>query len=186
MSKFGPFNLTLYSNSIRSVNGSIVGGHDIGINWPKGAFMHFFGSNLYVSKDGVYQTLQQCYNGCNVGYFFLARFLALCEVLLYFITLPFMLITYVLFMIISLFSAFCLLFTLPFSFPLCCTQFMGMQLATNRAAFLIFALIFVESIVSILYGVVYCITSPFQIIVPEFTQLLLKQHTWGTTPFKYF
>ncbi len=186
MSKFSPFNITLNTSRTETVNGVLVGGHDIGINWPKGPHFHLFRSNIFISKDGIYQTLQQGCRNCNLGYFFLARLFALLEVLLYVVTWPFMVLTYLIFMVISLCAVICLLFTLPFSFPMCCTTFMGMGFATNRAGFVLFVFIFLESILSILYGVVYLITSPFQIIVPELTQLLLKQHTWGTKPFHYF
>jgi len=178
---FGPLNLNLYKSSTRTTNDILTGGYAIGINWPKGPYIHSFSSNFYLSKDGIYQTLQK---GCE--YFLWARFLALLEVLLYLITLPVMIVVYLVLMLVSLCAAIPLTFTLPFSFNVCCNQFMGVAITTNRAACGVFWIVFLESFLSILYGLVYCITSPFQIIVPEFTQLLLKQHTWGTTPFAYF
>lgn len=183
---FGPVNLILGFNRTRSINGQLVGGYHIGMNWPKGPFIHFFRSNFYISKDGVYQTLRQGCDSGNIGYFFLARFIALLEVVLYFITLPFMLVTYLVLLLLALICAIPLTFLLPFKFNVCCIQFFGIKIENNRVACQAFWQIFLQSIVSILYSFVYCATSPFQIIVPELTQLLLKQHTWNTLPFAYF
>lgn len=183
---FGPLNLSLSSHRTETVNGQLMGGHHIGISWPKGPYFHFFGSNFYLSKDGVYQSIYRCWYDGYPGHFLWARFLALLEVILFFITLPFMLIAYSILMLVSFCAALCLTITLPCSFPVCCGSFMGQAIVGNRSACGIFWLVFVESILSIFYGLAYCITSPFQIIVPEFTQLLLKQHTWGTSPFAYF
>ena len=183
---FSPLNLIFGANRTETVNGQLYGGYHVGINWPKGPFIHSFSSNFYLSKDGVYQTISQCYDKGSIGYFFLTRFIALFEVLLYFITLPFMLVTYVILMIVCFICALPLTFLLPFKFNICCMTFMGIKLDNNRAACIIFWAFVVDGFISILLGIVYCITSPFQIIVPELTQLLMKQHTWGTKPFAYF
>lgn len=184
--KVTPFNLTLFKSSKETTNGQLMSGYEVGLNWPKGAYIHIFGSNFYLSKDGVNFTINNCYENGHVGHFFLARFLAFLETLLFYITLPFMLLTYVIFLVFALLSSFVLLFTLPCEFSICCSSFMGIQIGSNRDAFKIFMIIFLSSFLSILYSVVYCVTSPLSILVPELTCMLLKHHKWGTKPFSYF
>jgi hypothetical protein len=184
---FGPLNLNLGKSSTVTTNGTLTSGYHIGFNLPKGPYIHSFNNNFYLSKDGIYQSLQQCYKEGNFGYFFIARGLALLEAIMYLICFPFMVVAYLIIALISLIMALPLTLLLPFNFEFCCCNtFMSIAIPTNRAACGVFWLIFAESLLSILYGLIYCITSPFQIVVPEFTQLLLQQHRWGTGTFNYF
>lgn len=180
-----PLNLSLGTYNTRSINGVVVSGHHIGIVWPKGVYFHLFGGNIFISKDGVNQYLQRCYGHGEYGHFLTARFVALLETILMFIALPFMLVAYLILTLSFFCAGFVLFFTLPFEFDICCNKCFGLEIASNRTACGVMWILFLDALIAIMYAVVYIILSPFQIIVPEFTQLLLQYHKWKTTPFAY-
>jgi len=179
-----PLNLCLHKKDPKS--DQLMSGYDFGMVWPKGFYIHLFSSEFYMSKDGIHYIIKKCYDSGSIGLFFFARLLALLETICYYITFPFILLTYLLLFVFFFLATFVMLFTLPFKFDMFCNSIVGLQIATNRDAFRSFAFNIFKSFLSILYSIVYCVTSPLSIISPELTSMLLQHHKWGTHQFSYF
>lgn len=186
---FKPTNLFFHTPNAVSRGGRLTSGYDIGINFPKGIFLHFFSPELYISKDGVAEMITTGYgNSCSYGCVksIPVRLVALLEAMLFVISLPFQLIAYVLFLLAGLFAGLVLLPTCCCEFKLCCSgNFLG-NVATNRNMCRLGWIYFICSIIAIAYLIAYIVLIPFQIISPEFCVYVLKYHRWNTTPFACF
>src|SRR3972149_10800035 len=101
--KFAPATLKFNFSKSNSTNGIITSGFDIGINFPKGVFIHLFSKQIYISKDGIATMLTEGYNNsCGSGFCksFPIRLLVLLEIILFLISLPFQLIAYILIIVV--------------------------------------------------------------------------------------
>lgn len=185
MVKLTPCALNYEISKATSENGMISSGYSIGITFPKGTFLHFFGPRIFISKDGINETLGDCYNEKKISLFFLSRLYGLIDTILFFISLPFMLVLYSLFAITCLLVCIVMVFTLPFKFTVC-KQCIGNDTINNRALCLSALLFFFQALYTLLLCVIYTITTPIQIIVPEFTAFVIKHHKWNTLKFSYF
>ena len=189
MVKIAPASLYINHSANSAVNGRIVSGHDIGANFPKGFYLHLFGPEFYISKDGLALMTKKYYGDAfRIGLCMAIplRFFALLEAILYLISIPFQLIGYAIVMFLGVFFGLFFLPTLFWDFQLCCRgKFLGKQ-ATNRNICLIAWMFFWLSILALFYIAAYTVLLPIQILFPEFCVYVLRFHKWNTTQFEYF
>ncbi len=188
--KINPFNLEFDLSNTTSYNGNISEGYHIGLFGPKGGIIHLFCCNLFISKDGVnYYVNKTYYNGFNIGYFLLARFIAILETILFGICLCIFIPIYLISIMFGLIFGILMLFTLPCEISCgclcCCRNCMGIDIINNRHICQLCWVIVFTSIISIFMIIAHTLLIPFQILIPELTSLVLKQHKWNTTQFDY-
>ena len=183
--KFSPLNLHLHLSQTTTVNGYSTG-WDIGYAGPKGLFIHT--NNLAISKDAIASNLKKAYNvSCSRGilFSFIMRGIALLEILLFLLMLPFQILIYVLCFLVSLFICIGLLPTLPCKINMCIKNKQTGLVFTNRALFLALLVGFFGSIVSVIYLALYTVLIPIELLFPEVCIYIFKFHRWGTFKFEY-
>ena len=148
--------------------------NDCGILFPKGFFIHHTKYNnrgVLISKDGVAHHIK---NGNHI----MARVCALLEAVLFLISIPFMLLGYTLSITICIIV---LLFLGIFGWGMSWNFTMDLldtEITSNKIFIGVTLLIFLCSIMALIYIVLYTVLIPFRILIPEFTTWI-GEHKWG-------
>lgn len=182
---FYPFRLNLfYGNTDVTQNqyGDIVdsSGIEFGVAGPGNVFIHFLCCNLLIGKFGVYTYIYKAYHGgcCSFIFnFIFARIIAIIEVILYIPAVIFFIIVYALLFLFFLIGGICSLITYPCKFR-CHGCLCGSEVYNNRDICKHCWLSVCQIFVAFLSIIVHLILAIPQIIIPEFTALLLQQHKW--------
>lgn len=133
---------------------------------------------MLISKDGINHLLDtECY-GPKI--FFLIRFLALLDTLLFTLSLPFMMVIYTVIFIVST-------LILVVAFPIWISLFIWYKLSTDEnyirdklmSIYTLFWPGFICTLISVLVMVSLLLLTPIYIIAPEFPVRILKIHKWG-------